>query len=379
MLSSDLNVPKGLEEQVLCSVLAGKGLGSTSPLNWGRLRYLAHRHGVLHQLNESIKRYGYDTPRSFQHKVQEHLLVKFHRSTKIIQELLRLDEHFKKLDLPVLFYKGPALSQYLYGSASARPSVDLDILAHPSHIEEILAGLYQNGYRSHSNRSVEPFLRFDCEFSVESPSGVHVELHWNVLPPRWGAEVPFDNWYSDRIEVSICGHSLAAPSPENLVFALCAHGAKHRWEKWKLVHDIHVLCAKTLDWTKILSSCKEQGFLRILYVSLKLAQASFGLQLPEEIQTLVDSDKVAQGLAHEVLVDLEQSKPPVEGLSRRFFELRLRERGIDQLRYLVQAVVGPGVRDIQYCRLPKSWENLYYLVRPIRWFSNRIRRAPDSE
>ncbi len=81
------------------------------------------------------------------------------------------------------------------------------------------------------------------------------------------------------------------------------------------------------------------------------------------LQTDPAVDRLAREIEWSLLKSIEQDSPFPETLGRK---LRLRERRLDQIRYLHRSLLTPSSRDCRWIPLPPPLFPLYRLVRPLR-------------
>jgi len=108
-------------------------------------------------------------------------------SLKLLAELIRLTDLFKKQGIRVISIKGPLLSLKIYGDVSMRSSRDLDLLVDPADIDACVDILLNAGFE---------LVEEDCGLSPKqkklmrkaihhhtfiSQTGISVELHWNIM------------------------------------------------------------------------------------------------------------------------------------------------------------------------------------------------------
>ncbi len=105
----------------------------------------------------------------------------------------------------------------------------------------------------------------------------------------------------------------------------------------------------------------------MLRVGALLAARLFSTSLQQEWLASLHTDTAADRLAREIegslLESIEDDSPFPEPLGRK---LRLRERRLDQIRYLQRSLLTPSSRDCRWIPLPPPLFPLYRLVRPVR-------------
>src|SRR5262249_17631482 len=201
-------------------------------------------------------------------------------------ELARLAALFDEHRIPLVALKGPMLSQYLYGELGTRSSGDIDVLVKPEDVPQIRNILAPAGYRLHTTlhwHSDSACMRSrEQEISFESPSGVSIDVHWRLMP-RYFPSV-FDRmtgWESLRT-VPLAGRAIQTLAPETLLQFLCAHGAKHMFERLGWICDVARFLHVTpdLDWGRVTDSDRRSTTLRQLRLGGNFARQKLGAPEP---------------------------------------------------------------------------------------------------
>ncbi len=137
-------------------------------------------------------------------------------------------------------------------------------------------------------------------------------------------------------------------SPEDLLMIRCQNSVKEFWkDKWpqlKWIVDIGriINCYPQLDWKYLLSTAREQGNLRLLYVCLSLSRHLIGASIPSDLLKIIQKDKQVQLLTREVIDKLYEKKdienklvhPWTGSMARNLFCIRLKERFLDKMPYV---------------------------------------------
>ncbi len=109
-------------------------------------------------------------------KFEKQILTAIYRYENINSELETLKTAFEEGKIPFIPLKGSVIRQY-YPEPWLRTSCDIDILVHEEDIERAIAVLTdKNGY------TLEKKAYHD--YSLFSPAGVHLELHFNLKETR---------------------------------------------------------------------------------------------------------------------------------------------------------------------------------------------------
>ena len=84
---------------------------------------------------------------------------------------------------------------------------------------------------------------------------------------------------------------------------LCAHGAKHRWNRLCRVVDVaqQLRAQPAVDWEGLLITAKLTGSsCRTLFLGMQLAHLLFGADFTAEVWTQLNRDVAAQALARDI-------------------------------------------------------------------------------
>ena len=215
------------------------------------------------------------------------------------RELEHILQLFTTAQIQVTPFKGPSLSERLYGDPLLRVYSDLDLLMSPDHVHDAVNILIGEGYQPDFDlaalaQQFNPDSRqIHCVLSHPT-SNFLVELHWaltNSWHRRKASPIYIDDW-------------LRADSDANqeLLLYLCLHASLHLWRQMKWVVDIDrcVNAAQGLDWKDLFSTAKGRGCTRALYLGLILARDTCGLKVPELVETELRRDRSAESLAKRV-------------------------------------------------------------------------------
>lgn len=367
-------------------------------LDWSWLLSLAAQHDLTCLLYQSLQ----DTcPDAVPAPVIDQLRQDFQTCTLnnlfFTQELLKLLQLFEAHHIPVLPYKGPALAVALYGNLSLRPFCDLDLLIHPQDLVRVKPLLAAEGY---DTLAVDDALEAANLWSdserdfVRQDGKVVLDLHWRITPRFFPFELPVEELWERRQSLSLLGTTVSTLAPEDLLLALCAHGAKECWGKLKWICDVAELIRAypNLDWDRVLTQAKQLHSQRMLLLGVGLGRELLGVRVPETVLAAIQSDGASAilpsvdrasrtaGGDHALPALMQQVCSYLFGLqpgqSRQFsptlFRLRVRDRISDQMQYFVWRLFVPNVRDRQLIVLPKPLTFFYYLLRPLRLLGEKL-------
>jgi putative nucleotidyltransferase-like protein len=341
-------------------------------LDWDLVLRMALLHGVMPLLYRHLSG---TCPDLVPEVVLERLKRDFYgnslRTRYLSAELVRLASLFESQGIVPIAYKGPTLAKAAYGDIALRQFTDLDILVRRSDFPAAAAILTREGYRQ----------KFDCK-ALETgffqatkdvfahPDGLRqIDLHWGVTPRYFPFAPDLDSLWSRAQRVALDGGNVLAPSPQDLMLALCAHACRHGWNCLTLVCDIAELLRSRpdIDWGETVEAATKLGNRRMVILALCLARDLVGAELPSNLMQAVNGDRAVVSLATEIERRLFARPPKEDELFQPWLiPLRTIERTRDRIRYCVDRALAPTVDDARFVSLPRPLLPLFYVVRPFR-------------
>ena len=363
-------------------------------IDWNELVELAAGHKVVAILWRTLEKVcPAALPETIRSQLKSQMQVNIQGNLFLTKELLHILKLFAQKNITVLPYKGPVLAAAVYNDLTLRPFNDLDILVGEADIVAAMELLKAHGYRLLRPPAIAQLAE---ELQAEqvrklvagsswayqlvmahSQRGMVVELHWRITP-RFVFAGQTEELWEDLQAVSVAGSNVASFSPENLLWFLCVHGAKHQWERLSWICDVAQLLHTypNLDWSQLAGYAQNKGILRRLSLGILLAHELLDAPIPPQLAAQLAAESatdpavrtlcqnVVTTLFNESETELEQSD--LAGLP---FQLRSMERVGDRLRYLLYIIgllITPTSEDRTLLRLPNALSSLYYLLRPIR-------------
>jgi hypothetical protein len=305
--------------------------------------------------------------------------INLHKALFLSRELIRIVEHLSELGIEVMLYKGVALAEMAYGDIALRHVGDIDLLIRLQDFPRIRDAVRELGYTSHlalSAAEERAYLKSGYECAFDGAAGPNLlELQWAVQPRFYAVDFDMAALFQRAVTVSVAGHPMKTPSFEDLVLVLSAHSAKHAWGRLVWLCDMaRIMSIPTLNWTWIASQAKELGIVRILRVTMLLANRLLVATIPAAAQASLPEDPGAPALADEIQTHIaSESVFNVESLAYFRLMMRLRERPLDRLRFLERLALTPGPSEWQAVRLPAPLFPLYRLVRLSRLAARFVR------
>ena len=334
---------------------------------------LAQRHCVLPLLHRRFEGLADGAlRRRLQPKLRQYFRDNAARNLLLAGELVRITRALKSEGIATLAYKGPALALLAYGDLSLRQFIDLDIIVDSRDVNRAREILRDRGFCAPEFSKSQDDLLQRLQHNValmRADDGLVVELHWR-LAARGFAVLPFEQHLWGRATtVSVCGARVETLSPEDLLLALCIHGAKHFWERLSWVCDLAQLVSShpRLDWPLVFKLAAEAGIERMLSLGLVLAVELLDVPPPPEVMRIVSEDAAAPRLASQVIERMfDGARFAPLGFHRAIsFNLRVRPRWSEKARYC-RYLLAPTDADLTTRRVPARLEFAYYVARPFR-------------
>jgi hypothetical protein len=351
--------------------------------DWDRLLRLANRHGVMPLLYRSIsKNCPQAVPQEWLRRLMLQYMQNAARNMKMTGELLRIIDLFKANGIAAIPFKGPALAEQIYGDVTLRSYVDLDILVRKEDVLRAKEVMLQEGYipefyMDHGQENV--LLKYDCEYNFEHKArGVHIEFHWRLTRSSYNLDFDWKSiWFRTEI-ISFEGRHILALSTEDLLMALCVHGAKHCWldNSLKLICDVAGLIdiSKNLDWESVLVNARKYRAERILLLGLMLAKVATEVKLPEHISKDLKDDQVLNAMTSNILMHLfADSKRSPAYWERFIFWSQVRECHLDSMLGIFRLALQPTKNDFKLVSLPVQLHPLYYLIHSASRIWNKMK------
>jgi len=169
------------------------------------------------------------------------------QSLEFIKHFIELIDILNEHNISYISFKGPLLSQQIYGDPTVRFSHDIDILVDKNCMNEINKVLLDAGY-SYIGETIWPDNKNQIKILMDSiqhlgylhsQHGLMVEIHWTLsitLPVTLPILQKVISW--NKNEEFFYGRKIMTFSPEFNLLYLIIHGSKHGWQRLKWLVDI---------------------------------------------------------------------------------------------------------------------------------------------
>lgn len=340
-------------------------------IDWGRVLEWAMRHHLAPLLFKTLSEHALDELPTTAFGA---LKLEFEKNRKQalfqVAELIRLVDALRTEGITAIPFKGPALAHYLYSSAAHRVAGDLDFLLRAGDLDRALGVLARCGYTIGSTFSVNQeriFRQIAGQYQIVRADGrVIIEPHWEIGHRVFSFDIEYEGLWSRAVSFDVDGYSVQFLSPHDQIILLCTHGCKEHWIRLKWVSDVAEFLARNpeLNWDLTLTRASEWGCRRMLLLGVSLAKELLGASPPPILLEEVAADRVVPDLLRSAIrgiIDLERGTPDIWKINA--FRRRMRERPLDQLRYVLRTVFTPKPHHLHMISLPRHLSFGYYAVR----------------
>lgn len=348
--------------------LAGQIEPLLSAVDWNRVLAAADRHRLLPLLHGHLSRSAAPLPRFVPEKLASSFRGALQRNLWLGAELVKLVHLLQENHIPTLPFKGPVLTEFLFGNLGLREITDLDILLRKEDVWRAKALLVSHGYEPEWNLTpTQEAVYFDsqCEYNLRDPKGSYMlELHWDIVPPHYPVTLDSQNWWRRQTVVNLLGTNLPSLSREDLLLVLCVHGAKHAWSPLRLVSDLAALLRTypVAAWDTVFHEARAAGAERILLLGLGLAHDLLESSLPGEPQQRLASNAAVGTLRRGVAGSVWTVSPDHGMWSVLVFRFHLWDTLPLRLQFLLRSALNPAPEDLA-TPLPAPLRPLYGLIR----------------
>jgi hypothetical protein len=358
---------------------------SREPIRWKLLFELADRHGTQPLLYEALvnadAKDGVEgaVPPEHVSSLEQRYRTNLHKALFLSRELIRIVDHLSALGLEVMPYKGLALAELIYRDVAMRPAGDIDLLIRRQDFSRIRDAVRELGYTPHlafSEAEERAYLESGYECAFDGTAGPNLlEVQWAIQPRFYAIDFDMTSLFQRTVTVPVAGHPMKTPSPEDLLLVLSAHAAKHVWGRLVWLCDLaRIMSLPTLDWNWIGSRAEALGIVRIVRVTMLLANRLLGAAIPAAAQASLPEDPATSALVAAIQTHIaSEFSYNVESVAYFRLMMRLRERPADRRRFLRRLVFTSGPSEWQAVRLPGPLFPLYRLVRLWRLAARLVR------
>jgi hypothetical protein len=343
-------------------------------IDWQQILVLAARHGVLPLLDRNLPSFAPDGVAERLHAART---FNIGHALHLSAELLRILDALCVEGIRALPYKGPVLARQLYDDVAMRQFADLDLLVRPrdvSRARDVLLHLHYKGDALTPAQSGRLLRNNHCQMFTRGQD-LAVELHWRITGLVHPTALDLERIWERTCTIKMAGRSIDVIAPEDLLPILCAHGAKHAWERLGWICDVAALVRKAApaDWTQLLQRARRGGYLRRLLWGLDLARVLLGAELPLDVHERLRRDPTVNALTRAASGRLFAA--PVTKGRRNLLAYRAWEGWHGRASLITGGLFSVSPADWHTLPLPDRLHWLYPLFRPVRLLRTHFLRS----
>ncbi len=332
-------------------------------------KYLHDRHRLSHQQIDRLL--GESLAKNY---LQEKI-----KAMELVRQLIGLADLLNEHNIPFISFKGPLLSQQIYGDPTVRISHDLDVLVAVEDVDRINQLLLHNGYCYH-DRYRWPLKKRQQELFVESvqhisyrhlKTGILLEIHWTIL-----TEIPFSQ---EKLKTVIANNSRTTEfhgrkinvftAEINLLY-LIMHGAKHGWQRLKWLVDIKDYPTEDIDQHKFNLLVTQFGSQRIIAQTKVLLRYYYNFDQPLFINEHIPSNLLTF-VNKNILNPVNENRSIKEVLQDCRYRMRLFKGSNYKYKVINTLLTSP----FDIVQITSSYKFIYYLYRPYSFIKRRLIHA----
>lgn len=369
-------------------------------INWELFLELARHHRIYPLVYSKLKMLDGNIIPLYviQSLYQEYKENTFHM-LKLSGEMERVSQLFTENNIRLLYLKGPAIADAIYGDISLRTSKDIDILIPITDLKKAEELLLNCGYEKEEslNKSNKRKWWSHHVSFYHSHKKIEIEVHWRLYRPP-ANEPSFDELWDRKRISTLTSFPVYFFGKEDLFFYLVTHGANHGWFRLRWLADIDQIIRKR-DITLVGNLLPKNRYRDILIgQALILTSQLFETPIHEENLPLVKEKRsrklarlavlyiteIGRGYNKKSLNDSELIKYNVNSsfskmsILKRSFDIKFYQYSVKtriQKFFYIMRVLNPTSEDVKTLWLPKPLYFLYFPLRPFLIFWRKTRKS----
>ncbi len=319
-----------------------KTLVRQADIDWQNTIKNAYKHGLMPLLYTNLNAIAKeDIPEDVLNQLRSLFYTNTQRSLRLTGELVNLLRLLQENEISAVPYKGPVLTNLLYGNVALRQFCDLDILVQPEDVLKFKKLLIAQGYKPQIELTEAEEISYLQDKSKHTYNffsdrkKILVEVHWRITP-KYTSSIEAKHLWKNLQQTNFGGITISSLPVVEWLPILCVHASRHRWEKLNWLSDIAELIRRNpeINWEKVIQQASELGCRRILFIGLFLTDNIIGVKLPNEVLQSIKADSEVAFLASDICQQLLN----VNNNHRKFmqntlYQIRVKEGLQNKLMY----------------------------------------------
>lgn len=345
-------------------------------LDWNLLYETALSHRTLPLLYWNVSNHFPDLiPSHIASELKNRYLNICANNIRFSQKLVYVLNLFEENEIIAVPFKGPVLSEYIFGDVIHRMFGDLDILVAKEDLEKAVRLLQADGFFFDIDLNIEQYLKLaedGFHAALINEQKILIELHWELTGRYFSRNVELKRLRPRLQQKQFMGCMIWSFSPEDLLVYLCIHGNRDNWMLLDSISCVAGIIKRQCDlnWQKALDRATYFGARRMLLLGCLLANALFDVDINGVIEAALKHEKklkdVSDKISNRLYACPENQKFKLSYTEEVKYLWQTMDTISDCLHYSLLTVFQPTHSDREWLRLPASMSKLYFLLRPIR-------------
>jgi len=289
----------------------------------------------------------------------------------MLAELINIVKLLEENNVETISFKGPLLSQMIYGDITLRQYVDLDILIKKENLELASNILLKNNYKElfqFPEYQKENLKTIGHDITlINKSNGINVELHWTLSSSEFFIDLEKLNYYKNTKYFRLKNRDIRTLSNETHFIYLCIHGNKHLWERIEWLVDLTLFIKKeNLDFKEILELSEKIDAERVVLSSLAICKHFFGINLPLYIEEKINKDlnSIIRKYIKKLSNDFSKENQNKHTKQISYIQWYILKSFSNRLKYL-KAFFLPTEKDYMELSIKKKFHFIYFFLRPL--------------
>jgi len=285
---------------------------------------------------------------------------------KLSNELIMLQDLFKKEGISILPFKGPVLAVQAYNDNAMRQSTDLDIMILNRDFNKVWEILSDNNFIPNFSPKTRNYIgRTWRDFNM-SRGNLNLDIHRQVAKGPAFFRLKPEMWES-AAAIQLNNKNVTTFSLADTLVFLCIHCAKDGFASLKRFRDIAGIIhfQPGLDWDEVYYRASAMKSIRILEVGLRMSKQLCGFKLPHFIVNRVSSNEPVNSIFHFFLNRFLSNKCDLHILTNYLTIPKALDTTWSKLKYYTWFAVTPSPKlHRPLFNLPPSFYFLFPVIHP---------------
>lgn len=301
------------------------------------------------------------------------------KSFEAVKNFLFVTDLLRQNGISFISFKGPLLSQRIYGDPTIRLSHDMDLLVEIADIDPVKNILVEQGYHlsvgsSWPHHKAQQELIMDVNHHISffnESSGSCVEIHW-ILMHGFPISVKKQKEIiaGNLTEMDFAGRKFTVFTKEFELLFLLIHGSRHGWQRLKWLLDIKNYPVADMNYDVFNQLARQFDAGRVIGLTNYLLHQFFKTTLPFTSDARLPGYLIR--FAQQSIDGEIRSEPFIRDYLHSYRNLWLM---FSSFKYKYLIITGTFIRPGDFQLINSSFKIVYYLYRPYSLLKRRLVHA----